>query len=690
MKKSIIFLSCAILAIFASCEEDKNVDKGYPKMSTIDEVKITSLGSGTAGEVVAGYDARIEAKFTAGDYSLISLKFVITSGTTMIASEIAYIEDGQTSATKEFTIPFVPNLNDNTYLDIMLLLEDSEGNETEKKLTNEDNVKVRRPSFGNKLYLVDSNSEAVIDMDKVDDSDYQYKTSATLNNEISFRVAEKLTQDNKIDYSGFVWALPEGYQLELTDKDTSTPVTISEPGSAAITWVGFDVLSFQYSRALTAKATPHVNDIELVKDAVYSDYRSASVLLTQNEEVEFRNFEDIETLINPEFFEYVSPTKAKFLGLTSTYELHLHETNGYLFIEQKDAAEGDAMWMLNTSLGFPNYGYNSSYKLGPGSWNWLEPARYVFFRKVSDNVFSGSFYTEWMSAFLVTSAKSTAGAPPSLKLPLESGYTITSTPAGLFKIETGAPDQAGRIVANGSFTKGNYQITVNTSAKTVHVKWLSAPVIKQTELEKDKTYSGFMSATISLTQGEEVEFENFLSLEKQLDPGFFEYVSPTKAKFIGLTNDYDLHFKLADGYLFMEKNNALEGDALWMFSSNSGFPNYGYNAAYKVPSAGSWSWDTPNRYFVIPKVSDNVFSGMFYTTWLSAFFATSRESTPYLPSSYRVMLEDGYTLTSTPAEKFKIGTGGDVGRIIPNGASAGIYRVTINTSGKTIHLELQQ
>lgn len=80
----------------------------------------------------------------------------------------------------------------------------------------------------------------------------------------------------------------------------------------------------------------------------------------------------------------------------------------------------------------------------------------------------------------------------------------------------------------------------------------------------DSYYDNYFSQTVHFENGAEVEFSDINDISGIINAGFFEYISPQKARFLGATGDYDVNYDATAKLLYVERHDGEFPDGLWV------------------------------------------------------------------------------------------------------------------------------
>ena len=89
---------------------------------------------------------------------------------------------------------------------------------------------------------------------------------------------------------------------------------------------------------------------QVLDEEIYSNFQGKKLHLDKGQEVEFSGIDEIESILSPDYFEYVSENKARFKGETADYSVLYDPANELLYIEIRGDLSGRIM-VLRSQLG---------------------------------------------------------------------------------------------------------------------------------------------------------------------------------------------------------------------------------------------------------------------------------------------------------------------------------------------------
>jgi hypothetical protein len=447
------------VAIFSSCEEKIN-EPEWPQWPNISQPKFENAKlTGLNGETTidANNLFRFTTKITDTYNDLTSFSISISMNNRIVLQKDVQLSGKEATIDIQGRMPFVANFNGPVNPVVTLKAVNNEvSGTTEIVLPEANGITVNRPATPSKLYAVD-NLGHVFELSPIEGQEYDFITTADLSAiGQSFKIAEKLTNDNKIDYSGIVWGI-DGDEIVTIDDETGSPIAINS-SDGAIKKIAFNIYTFLISGAAPATIIDKATFIE----SAYAGYKALTLTLTKGEELEFIGFgEDISGILRPDFFVNTSGNKTNFDGYKAEYTLLYNETNGFMYIENEAMTLPDALWMDGTGIGFPLPPYTAT-----SEWNWNKPTDYVFCKKTGEGVFSAVIYISNGFGFKFFTRRGWE----SPEYPEYKAHNFTVTPSELIRSHKWTEetwDGNGDLEPGSAFSAGVYKIEINLNANTI-------------------------------------------------------------------------------------------------------------------------------------------------------------------------------------------------------------------------------
>ncbi|MDR0798141.1 MAG: DUF5016 domain-containing protein [Dysgonamonadaceae bacterium] len=456
MKNIKWFILAISTLLIAACEEKDSRTHFPDSTPVIESATIRSTQAENPSVIVFGDSIVLNAVLSDAKTPLSTLRVEIIVNDNLVKRTEIRTPGNSCSISEKYRIPLVANAADNTDVEVYLKLTNVEGNTTEKALTAQ--VSAKRPaSFGNSIYFVFQDG-TVLKANKALGvaNEYQSVKTNIEKNNISFKIAQKLTADNQIDYSGFVWGNVNGELAVCSESDPD--FEYRDALIVAFKQLFFNVYSFEFSIDADRLKPLQIDGIQLGSENLDGvDFMTLTKAFTKNAEVTFSGFEDLTQALLPDFFEITAGDKAKFLGLSGSYKFLYNMATGFLYVEQPEAVYPDALWLDGSGMGFPSEPYAMT-----TSWNWNKPEDYIFCRKMADGEFQATFYTEKFDMKFFHQ-RMWGGE--------ENSADYTLTPAGLLlpgEDNQGKPN--GNWISGPDIVPGVYRVSINLNDKTTTVE----------------------------------------------------------------------------------------------------------------------------------------------------------------------------------------------------------------------------
>ena len=382
----VFLILSSIALLFASCDDEYGPTKEstpFFESATIYPTAFTFGDSITLSATIIDPTTKLESL----SYEIVADGKIITTGS------LSLLDD-----TIEVTLPiFVPLLsgqNDNSEVLINLAANNILKSTAYYQITD---ITGKRPVY-DYLYLVTDNGTVTkLESNK---SNMFEKLDLTLDNYFSFKIAEKLSQDNTIDYSGAVYGNKNG-KVAMIDQDGKSIFAFT-PNSDYTKIFTFDNLNFIFS---TKGDELGQDDLALSsfgeQDIIGESFRTLTRTLDNNKIYSvFGALADSQNIFNLDFFERISDDKVKFLGETGDYTIFYNPVRKNIFIGTENPSYPDYLLASGWGLGYPTHVTTEEISsVYPGhhrthsDWGFENVMKYLLLRRIDDNIFQGTFYT---------------------------------------------------------------------------------------------------------------------------------------------------------------------------------------------------------------------------------------------------------------------------------------------------------
>jgi len=450
--KAIICGLCAC-ALLTSCEEE-DTRKVFPNSTPVIESAAINPSAFTYGDSVV-----ITAKISDPVTPLSTLEMKMIVNDVLVAQQTIRTAGNSTEVSSKFKVAYTSELPDNADVEVLLTLTNVEGDKTTGNISG---LKGKR-TYYNKLYLVMDNGNVIELTPQATKSDkYESPEIMIKSNSIRYRIAEKITSDNQIDFTGHVWGYKSG-AIQLVD-ETGDYITTTSANVDYITGIIFDNYMFS-----TALAGDKLNPNDLVLDnfgevtASGEAFMKLSRSFEKNQEVNlFDELTSTDIVYDLNYFERIADDKVKFIGDAGSYDLYYSETRKVVIVDPADRAYPNVLLAAGEGLGYPS-------KVKPEahtSWDFNAPLQAMVFRKVAADTYQAVVYFDASKANFKPFENRDWGNEKK-----SSDFTMPS----LIARDTDLGKTDGNWYAAEGAVSGNYKITINLATKVVTAESVTLP-----------------------------------------------------------------------------------------------------------------------------------------------------------------------------------------------------------------------
>lgn len=450
--KTIICGLCTCL-LLTSCEEE-DTRKVFPHSTPVIESAVINPSTFAYGDSVT-----ITAKVSDPTTPLSTLEMKMIVNDVLVAQQSIRTEGNSTEVSSKFKVEYTSELPEDANVEVLLTLINVEGDETAGTIAG---LKGKR-TYYNKLYMVLDNGEAIVLTPQATKSD-KYISSAIMvkSNSLRYRIAEKLTTDNQIDFTGHVWGNKAG-AIQLVD-ETGDYITSTNTDLDYITGITFD--NYLFATTLTGdKLNPNDLVLDNFGDVTASGeaFKKLSRSFEKNQDVNlFDELTSTEIVYDLNYFERTSADKVKFIGDAGSYDLYYSETRKVVIVDPANREYPNVLLVAGEGLGYPS-------KVKPEAhtaWDFDAPLQAVVFRKVATDTYQGVVYFDASKAnFKPFENRNWANEKKS------SDFTMPS----IIAKDTDLGKNDGNWYAADGAASGNYKITINLATKVVTAESVTLP-----------------------------------------------------------------------------------------------------------------------------------------------------------------------------------------------------------------------
>lgn len=452
MKNINILLCLFLVLILGSCQEEPT-RTFFPHSTPVIESAEISPSTFTYGDSLT-----ITAKVSDPLTPLSTLQMTMIVNDKVVATQTIRTPGQSAEVSSKFKVAYLSELDDNAKVEVVLNLINVEGDVT---VGSVEGLTAKRKYY-EKLYLVLDNNDIITLTKQGNKSDKYESPEVNLRNSIRYKIAEKLTADNQIDFTGDVWALDDGAIQVLGERGTD--ITTSEPMKKNTTGIIFDTYAFKTTllgEDLENLASLDLN--KLVASVTYGGetFKEATFYIEKDKEIIVSSdFQD--AVFNMDYFQRVSATKVKYIGETGPLVLDYNANRKYVLVQELYPSYPTALLACGEGLGYPSK-VNTEATSG---WGFDQIKQFILFRKIDNNVYQGTVYIDVTKAnFKFFENKDWANEKRSDDYTLPS---ILSSAASKNKTD-------GNWYTSEAATSGNYKITINLDTKVVTAAAVTLP-----------------------------------------------------------------------------------------------------------------------------------------------------------------------------------------------------------------------
>lgn len=467
MKKNILSLIIPlILAATTGCQQEEILRVFYPESYPVfDSVYVVEK------QIIYGDSITLHLGVSDKKTPLSTLSVKVVVNDEILASEVIRTKGNSATYSARFSIPFIARMPDNADVEVHLKAINVEGFTTDTILATTKANRIPIPNL-----WVSFPTALGFRLNLIDPARHIYQAdNLTLGNNISFRLATKVRTGIRTDWTGLVFGMPGG-KFGLINSADEPMFTLNDPTIYGFSRITVDLFNFTVTGEgkklepatalnLSAFGTVPLNSTNHLNVTTQRNWRSLQMYLGKNVEITFSGFGNLNTSLNPDYFEITGNNRAIFLGETGIYMLYFHPTANYLYVEQPEARFPAALWLCGIGAGRPTPPFVKT-----TSWNWNAPDEYIFCRRVSAGIYQATFYAEHVEDLTVNEPWRLRF---SMKFFHQRGWGGEED-ARTYNIGTNllfAPtdNDLGNFMGTNNLIgqEGVYRITINTNAKTV-------------------------------------------------------------------------------------------------------------------------------------------------------------------------------------------------------------------------------
>jgi hypothetical protein len=388
---------CSLL-LFASCQEDEKRTV-YSHSTPVVESAGINPNTFNYGDSVA-FTARVSDVAT----PLSTLTAAIAINNELLTEQTFRTKGNNAEIATKIHIPFKKGVLHNAPVEVLLTLMNVEGDETEHSIPG---LTVQRPHF-NKLYAVLLNGDIIELNPQTGNSDLYEAAGLDLPNSITYLIAEKITVDEQVDFSGYIWYWKNG-NIDLLDQNTSAikseDYITSKEAVLKKNTTGITFNAITFSTTLQGEDMVQLNslsEMDLSFDITYDSeaFKYSEYYIEKDTEVALSgDLASLDVVFNVDFFERTTVGAVKFIGETGVYTLYYNSVRKNVIVGVDNPSYPDYLLTTGDGLGYPTKittaeidAVYTGHKRTTTSWGFDNILRYILFRKTSDGVYQGTVY----------------------------------------------------------------------------------------------------------------------------------------------------------------------------------------------------------------------------------------------------------------------------------------------------------
>ena len=374
--KHIIFISIIALLALASCNrnEDRYGDPGYT--NPVIENLAVSPSTFNFGDTVT-----VTANVSDPGTNLYKADISIYAGDQLIGTHSLFVGGTSGQINESVFVPMVANLSNNSAITFKTVLSNLTKRTAEQSVTG---LTGNRPHFP-QLYLVFQNGDYYTLAPQSGNADLYAVNNLALNSNFSYLIAEKMTSDGKIDFSGLVWGNVNGRLTLVNESDYAFAYV---QGVDYVNSFTFDSYSFTASVNGEKATGMTLKSESFTQTANYGgeDFLVGKFNIEKDQVITLLgDMSDSRIIYHLDFFDRIAPNKIKFLGETGTYTLNYNKYRKHLIVSVDNPSYPDYLLITGGGIGYPTKVPNID--IAHCWWGFGDPRQFLLGRKVAENVY---------------------------------------------------------------------------------------------------------------------------------------------------------------------------------------------------------------------------------------------------------------------------------------------------------------
>lgn len=384
-----IFFIIGVISLLIACNDDEY----GPRKESIPVIESATINPTT---FTFGDSILLTAKINDPSTNLSMVTYEIVSENRIITSGEIPIKGQSQEVSHEIYVPLLSKQADNAEVLVNLITRNVLKGYTSHQITG---LIGNRPVY-QQLYLVTDDGTVIILRPQSGDMNSYRAGELTMETSFRFRIAEKIHDDNTIDYSGDVYGNVNG-RIGLI-KENGEPAFVFASSADYIKEIIFDNFGFEISISGS-----ELSDTDLIlSNFTYEEIGGESFhihkrMLENGKSYSlFNELSDPQNIYNPDFFERMAEDKITFLGKTGEYTIYYNPVRKNIFVGVDNPSYPDYLLACGWGLGYPTNITSeqiASVYHGKGrthtDWGFEHILKYVLLRQIDEGIYQGTFYT---------------------------------------------------------------------------------------------------------------------------------------------------------------------------------------------------------------------------------------------------------------------------------------------------------
>ena len=356
--KKYIYILPAFLCLMISCAEKVDRQMDWPEWPSRPVIAEAGLkGSDGASDVVAGrsviFTAEIKDEYNELRTCTVTIRY---AGETVLEKTLE-LSGNSASVSAEFEMPFSANLSQTLVPEVSVQVLNAANGKATKRLDAEHNVSVSRPAVADELFIVDDKAN-VFRLSKggagytyVPDESTSFSALGS-----RFVIAEKLN-GTAPDYSALVWGQKEGKAGII--KSGGDWIQTPDSGGYGFKRLCFDSFTFELDVLVNYCLTIKKEDMDSQEQSGVNYLVAAGKKMVRFCEVAFEGFGDLSSMLQPDRFEILSATTARFTGHSRSWSFFYDVNDNWMILNYVNFNDPGQVWVTGEKACFPLGGASS-------------------------------------------------------------------------------------------------------------------------------------------------------------------------------------------------------------------------------------------------------------------------------------------------------------------------------------------